>query len=169
MEDPPAPLAVEDGSALALEDLPAVPVPPPRRKRQCLARKAEQSTVVEQHEEVALFTPSSVCDGVRCMARTWGNGKGGQCSQKRVPGSDLCKVLGNQEQCGNKKQLLFFSLNLLRPLEIGSQFAVVSVPAPKVHARGEGPAHGRVDGPIPERKLKEFRAFRILHTPAAEG
>ena len=33
----------------------------------------------------------------------------------------------------------------------------------KTHARGNGPPHGRVDGPTPGHKPKEFRAFRLSH------
>ena len=35
------------------------------------------------------FTPS-VVDDSRCLARTWGGGRGGQCSKRPLPGHELC-------------------------------------------------------------------------------
>ena len=65
------------------------------------------------------FTPREV-DVTRCMARTWGEGVGGQCNARPVQSCEgLCKRHSGQQT---------------------------------------GPGwHGRVDGPIPEAKLREFR------------
>eukprot|EP00928_Gymnodinium_smaydae_P072322 TRINITY_DN5569_c0_g1_i1.p1 TRINITY_DN5569_c0_g1~~TRINITY_DN5569_c0_g1_i1.p1 ORF type:complete len:226 (-),score=63.32 TRINITY_DN5569_c0_g1_i1:139-816(-) len=51
------------------------------------------------------------------MARTWADGKGGQCTKKKDSGTDFCSIHGRD----NKWEV-----------------------------------HGRVDGPIPEKKLREF-------------
>ena len=77
---PEVPGEDEPAQPLPLEDIPPnapVPVPEGRRKR----RRVEWREPAPQPDadDTALFTPSCVSDGVRCMARTWGAGRGGQC------------------------------------------------------------------------------------------
>ena len=61
----------------------APPLPPPQPQA-ALAEAAQQ--VAERP-----FTPECVNDGSRCLARTWGGGKGGQCKSKPIQ-DGLCKT-----------------------------------------------------------------------------
>ena len=75
------------------------------------------SSAVEQ-AEWRLFTPSSI-DPLRCMARTWADGRGGQCRKAKVAGERFCR--------------------------------------------------GAVDGPIPEKKMIEFRKQAQQRPQVGEG
>ena len=87
--------------------------------------KSVGSSAVEQ-AEWRLFTPSSI-DPLRCMARTWADGRGGQCRKAKVAGERFCRG------CAKKQ------------------------------------AHGAVDGPIPEKKLIEFRKQAQQRAQVGEG
>ena len=89
-----------------------------------------------QLSEWRSFTPRDI-DPLKCMARTWGQGAGAQCTNGAVD-DGLCRRHYSQR------------------------------------AKGSG-WHGRVDGPIPDEKLKEFHAARAKqlkagnHKPSRAG
>ena len=61
----------------------AAPPPPPPA--------AVPLVAAEDLGESADFTPTSILDGSRCLARTWGGGGGGQCALRPVPGGQHCR------------------------------------------------------------------------------
>lgn len=87
----------------------------------------------DEEELMVQFTPGprpEEVDPSCCMARTWNNGRGGQCMRRRKVGCDVCGI----------------------------------------HIREI--AHGRLDGPVPARKLEEMKracaALAGLAAPAAQ-
>ena len=98
-------------------------------------REAAAHVSPPSNEAWIAFTPAEV-DASRCMARTWGAGRGAQCTKPRRVGQndealDFCSL----HQAGDKWQ-----------------------------------AHGRVDGPIPEKKLAQFRkGLKRLADPQVLG
>ena len=52
--------------------------------------KVELEGPQAQEKATVAFTPSNILQD-RCKARTWNNGKGGQCNAVPVPGTRYCK------------------------------------------------------------------------------
>ena len=103
----PRPLAIEDGlveeaavdpgpQLLALEDVQpdALVLVPPPRKRQRVGRLPPPDNAVVEEDDASLFTPQQVLNTVRCEARVWGGGLGGQCTNRKSLSSRFCKLHG---------------------------------------------------------------------------
>jgi hypothetical protein len=66
---------------------------------QLIPNSSEKITVKKQKNP-----PPPAPDEARCWARIWNRGKGGQCTKRRVDGSDFCKAHVSKRKHGDFRE-----------------------------------------------------------------